>query len=115
MAHVEARGGALWLGRTTPDWATAPFTFPRVRVCCLSLRRLGGLPPPPPPPPTPGTEAFAGLFAGDEHPPLGIPTPSLPFLPCETEHPNPKLFGYLMPTNFQLFAKSVGSTCVRPC
>ena len=55
--------------------------------------------------PTPGAEAFAGLVAGDKHPP-GIPTPSLPFLLCEAEDPNPnlRLFGYLMPPNFELFA-----------
>jgi hypothetical protein len=29
-----------------------------------------------------------GPFTGGEHPP-GTPTPSLPFLLCETEHPNP--------------------------
>jgi len=33
---------------------------------------------------TAGAEAFIGLFAGEEHTP-GIPTPSLPFPPCETE------------------------------
>ena len=42
-------------------------------------------------------EAFVGLLSGDEHP-SGISHPSLTFPPCETEHPNPKLFG--MPTNF---------------
>ena len=31
---------------------------------------------------------FVGLFAGGELP-QGIPTPSLPFLLCETENPNP--------------------------
>ena len=33
---------------------------------------------------------FVGLFADDEHPP-GMPSPSLPFLLCETEHANPNL------------------------
>ena len=62
--------------------------------------------------PTPGSEAFVGIFTGDEHPP-GIPTPSLPFLLCETEHPNPNLnlFGYLMSTSFEIFAKIIGCTC----
>ena len=62
--------------------------------------------------PSPGAEAFVGIFAGDEHPP-GIPTPSLPFLLCETEHPNPNLnlFGYLMSTSFEIFAKIIGCTC----
>ena len=78
------------LGRTTPDLAT------RVRVCCLSLQRLG-------------TAAAAAAAALRQVPRPSPPTSthhqvfrplSLPLLPCETEHPNPKLFGYLMPTNF---------------
>jgi len=46
--------------------------------------------------PTPGAEAFADIFTGEERPP-GIPTPSLPCLLCETEFPisNINLFGYL--------------------
>jgi hypothetical protein len=66
--------------------------------------------------PTPGAEAFFGLFAGDEHLP-GIPDPSLPLRLCETEHPNPnlRLFGYLMPTNFEqsnFLQRLSGRTCV---
>ena len=67
----------------------------------LALRRLVGRRRPKP---GAGAEAFAGLFAGDEHPP-GTSTPSLlfPSLPfpslmlCEAEHRNPnlKLFSYL--------------------
>jgi hypothetical protein len=36
--------------------------------------------------PTPGAEVFVDLDL-----PQGIPTPSLPFLTFETEHPNPNL------------------------
>jgi hypothetical protein len=47
------------------------------------------------------------LFSGDDHS-LGIATPSIPFLLCEIEHPNPslKLFGYLMLACFELFCKN---------
>ena len=38
--------------------------------------------------PRPGDKLFAGPFAGDEHP-TGMLTPSLPFVLCETKHPNP--------------------------
>jgi hypothetical protein len=38
---------------------------------------------------SPHVSAFAGPFAGDEHPP-GMPFTSLPFLLCEKEHPKPK-------------------------
>jgi hypothetical protein len=66
--------------------------------------------PPLPVLPAPGAEALVGLFAGDEHPP-GIPIPSLalPFLLCGAEHPpnpNLRLFGYLIPPNFEPFGKN---------
>lgn len=39
-------------------------------------------------------QVLTGQFSGAEHPP-GVPTPSLPFLLCGTEHPNSNLlFGY---------------------
>jgi hypothetical protein len=57
----------------------------------LSLRRLGvGYRRRP----TPGAEAFVGLFSGDEHP-SGIPTPSLPFLPCDCAKPSTQTLSYL--------------------
>lgn len=84
MAQEKARAAALRLGRIT--WATAAaasvaFT-PRAPL--LSARR-GGLPPPPRYATlcdgggylrrrtTPGAEAFAGLFAGEEHPRYSYP------------------------------------------
>jgi hypothetical protein len=38
----------------------------------------------------PSAKAFIGPFSSDEHPP-GIHIPSLPFLFCKAEHPNPNL------------------------
>jgi hypothetical protein len=55
---------------------------------------------------TPGAKAFVEIFAGDEHP-LGLLAPSLPFLLCETEHPNPKLFGTRILSNFDLGADAL--------
>lgn len=39
-----------------------------------------------------GAQVFFESFAGDEHP--LVFSPSLPFLLCETEHPNPILNAY---------------------
>jgi hypothetical protein len=63
----------------------------------------------------PGAEAFVGLLAGDEHP-LGIPTPSLPFMLCEAEHRNPnlKLFSYLTSLlTYKFLQKFTGSVPVH--
>jgi hypothetical protein len=53
--------------------------------------------------------------------------PRLPFLRCQTEHPNPNslfVFGsgiitsayaYIMRTSSDCFAKFIGCTCIHPC
>jgi len=82
------------LGRTIPRTGLPPSAagshlpgfHPRALSLSLSLSpRLGYRRRP-----TPGAEVFVDLFAGDEHT-KGIPAPSLPFLMCETEHPNHNL------------------------
>jgi hypothetical protein len=40
----------------------------------------------------------------------GVPAPSLPFLLCKTEHPNPKLFGYLYPD--RIWSDLITSICM---
>ena len=76
-------------GQSPSAASVIPFTFTRLRSLCattgwaVGYRRHRRRP-------TPGAEAFVGLFAGDELPP-GIATPSLPFLLCETDNPNPSL------------------------
>jgi hypothetical protein len=117
------------LGRTNPRLATAVRRMPRIRrstpasrapgvprvvslSLSLSLRRLGGLQPPPPPPPlTPLPPRPYARCRGlrrslrRRRAQPGILIPSLLFLLCKTEHPNPNLnlFGYLIPTDFKLF------------
>ena len=111
-------------GRTTPGPAgrrISIHSWNHVRFCLsLSprsprLRRLEGCR-------RRTTPGWGGLFAGDEHPP-GIPTPSLPFLLCEPEHPNPKLkaFGHLTPPSLENLLQnypvytSMYLCWVRPC
>lgn len=93
--------------------STWPFTVqlrPACTVSSATSRRLGGLPSPPPPryTPTPGAEAFfsASSPATSTHQVM----PSLVFLSCSAKPSTQTLtrFGYLMPANFEPFAKVIG-------
>jgi hypothetical protein len=80
VAHKVITAACPFVSRhTTLSLSFSRAARPRLRAVCLWWRR-----PRRRRRPTPGAESFAG----DEHPP-GTPTPSLPFLLCETKHPNP--------------------------
>lgn len=107
MAHAKARGGVLQLGRTTPDWATAPFIFTCVRVCCLPLSLSA----------TTGWATAAAALRQIPRPSPATNTRQV-FRPllfpswcakAETEHPNSKLVGYLISTTFQLFLQNLSA------
>jgi len=125
----EGPCGYAPLGPRTPDRAVRRMPPSRFTPRALSLPL--SLPPTPLSSPTTGwTTAAAAAYAAalrqvptpssvsspatsthQVFPPLLFP--SLPFLLCETEHPNPNLnlFGYLMSTSFEIFAKIIGCTC----